>query len=153
VHLREEVEDEISWKHTTNGQYSTASAYKFQFLGLVESSMNKLIWKVWAPPKVKNHAWLALQNRLSTADRLRKRGWDNCGLCPLCKQTEETNNYLFIHCRFTVRVWELLQEWLGLHGIHPGQWIGASIQDWWSSMAEGASPHQKGLASLVMLLV
>jgi hypothetical protein len=28
VHLREDVEDDITWKLATNGQYSAASAYK-----------------------------------------------------------------------------------------------------------------------------
>jgi hypothetical protein len=68
VHLREDVEDDITWKLTVNGQYSAASAYKLQFFGLVESSFIKIIWKAWATPKEKNHAWLALQYRLWTAD-------------------------------------------------------------------------------------
>jgi hypothetical protein len=97
-------------KLTSNGKYSTASAYNLQFFGLIESSLYKLIWKAWATPKAKHHAWLALQNRLLTADRLQRRGWENCGLSPLCKQTEETNNHLFVHCRFTIRVWELLKD-------------------------------------------
>jgi hypothetical protein len=59
VQLREDIEDEIAWKLTSNGQYSAAYAYKLQFLGLVESLMQKLVWKAWAPPKVKNHAWLS----------------------------------------------------------------------------------------------
>jgi hypothetical protein len=98
------------------------------------------------------HGFL-LQNRLSTTDRLRKHGWDNYGLCTLCKQTEETNTHLFVHCHYTVRIWELLKEWLGLHGIHPGQWAGATIQEWWSSVVEGPTTHQNGLASLAMLTV
>jgi hypothetical protein len=60
VQLDEHVEDDIVWKLTGNGQYSAASAYKLQFLGLIESSMYKFVWKAWAPPKVKNHAWLVL---------------------------------------------------------------------------------------------
>jgi hypothetical protein len=59
VHLREDVEDDITWKLTANGEYTSASAYKLQFFGLVESSMEKIIWKPWATPKAKNHAWLA----------------------------------------------------------------------------------------------
>jgi hypothetical protein len=43
VHLDEHVEDDIVWKLTGNGQYSTASAYKLQFFGLIESSMYKLV--------------------------------------------------------------------------------------------------------------
>jgi hypothetical protein len=64
VQLVEGVDDDISWKLTPNGQYSAAFAYKLQLFGLIESCMNKMVWKVWAPPKVKNHAWLALQNRI-----------------------------------------------------------------------------------------
>jgi hypothetical protein len=147
------VEDDIVWKLTGNGQYSAASAYKLQFFDLIESSMYKLVWKAWAPPKAKNHACLVLQNRLWTTDRLRKWGWDNCGLCPLCKQTEESNNHLFVHCRFTVRIWEQLRDWLGILGLHPRQWTGIDIHDWWSSLVEGMSPHQKGLFSLALLVV
>jgi hypothetical protein len=61
---------------------------------------------------------------------LRKRGWGNCGLCPLCKQTEENNNHLFVHCRFTVRIWEQLRNWLGILGLHPRKWAGIDVQEW-----------------------
>jgi hypothetical protein len=153
IHLHDDVEDDISWKLTANGQYSAASAYKMQFLGLIESSMYKIVWKAWAPPKAKNHAWIALQNRLWTADRLRKRGWENCGLCTLCKQTEETCDHLFVHCRFTIRIWRLIEVWLGLQGLQTAQWTNLSISEWWSLLAEGASPNRKGLASLTLLVV
>jgi hypothetical protein len=104
VHLHEDREDNITWKLRANGHYPATSAYRMQFLGLIESPMYKTVWKAWSTPKAKNHAWLALQNRLWTADRPHKRGWENCGLCPLCKQTEETNDHLFVHCRFTKRI-------------------------------------------------
>jgi hypothetical protein len=142
-----------TWKLTGNVQYSTASEYKLQFFSLVESSLNKIIWKAWATPNAKNHTLLVLQNRLWMADRLRRRGWDNCGPCQLCKQTEENHDHLFVYCRFTVRIWKLLKDWLGLQGIYPRLWAGLSIQEWWSSLAEGSSPHKKGLSSLALLAV
>jgi hypothetical protein len=75
VHLHTDDDDgDITWKLTTNGQYSTASPYKLQNFGLIESPFNKIVWKAWAPPKVKHHAWLALQNRLWTVDRLQSVG-------------------------------------------------------------------------------
>jgi hypothetical protein len=109
IHLEENVEDSIVWKLTESGLYSAVSAYKLHFLGLLLSNLNTLVWKAWATPKAKNHAWLALQNRLWTADRLQNRGWPNCGLCPLWKQTLETNDHLFVAFRFTIRIWELLK--------------------------------------------
>jgi hypothetical protein len=140
-------EDDIVWKFMKNGQYSAASAYELQFHGLVYSEMDTIVWKAWAPPKVKHHAWIALQNRLQ------KRGWPNCGLCSLCKQVTETTNHLFVSCRFTIRIWELLKDWLGLQGFHPRQWEGLNIKEWWSSLADGATPRRKALASVTLLLV
>jgi hypothetical protein len=52
-----------------------------------------------------------------------------------------------------MRIWELLKDWLGLQGIFPSLLTGLSIQEWWSSVAEGWSPHRKGLASLALLTV
>jgi hypothetical protein len=152
VHLNEDMEDDIYWKLTSNGEYSTTSTYNLQFFGLTESSFHKIVWKAWATPKAKHHAWLALQNRLWTADKLRRRGWDNCGLCPLCKKTKETNNHHFVHSRFTIRVWELLDEWIGMQRIQLRQWPGLNIQEWWSSLAEGPSNNRKGLTSLTLLI-
>ena len=98
VQLQDEVEDSIVWNLTANGECTSASAYKAQFFGATSTHMNKTVWKNWATPKVKVFAWLAIQNRLWTADRLEKRGWENCGLCPLCKQTQETAVHLFSPC-------------------------------------------------------
>lgn len=95
--LDEQAEDDIVWKHFMDGLYSAATAYKAQFLGLTLSPMDSMGWEVWAPPKVKFFAWLALQDRIWTANCLERRGWANCGICPLCKTEQETG--LFVKCR------------------------------------------------------
>lgn len=154
VHLDDNVEDDILWKLTDDGEYSAKSAYEVQFLGSTLSNMEKTVWKAWAPPKVKFFAWLATQNRIWTADRLEKRGWQNCGLCPLCKQTIETVNHLFVSCRYTIRVWNLTKSWIGINDIEPQQWQGAglSIKTWWSMITDGVIPNRKALASLTLLI-
>jgi hypothetical protein len=73
VQLIEENEDSIVWNLTSNGEYSSASAYEAQFFGATLTCFNKLVWKNWAPPKVKFFAWLAIRNRLWTAGRLEKK--------------------------------------------------------------------------------
>jgi mannosylglycoprotein endo-beta-mannosidase len=154
VHLQENVEDTISWNLTTSGEYTAKSAYEFQFVGLNPSRVFMKVWRAWAPPKVKFFAWLAIQNRIWTADRLEKRGWQNCGLCPLCNQTTETVNHLFVSCRYTVRLWCYVKEWLGIHDIHPRQWRGSglSTKNWWSLMTAGPSSNRKAMASLTLLV-
>lgn len=52
-HLDANIEDDIVWKHFVDGIYSAATAYKAQFLGLTLSPMDTMVWKAWAPPKVK----------------------------------------------------------------------------------------------------
>ena len=104
------TEDSIVWNLTPNGEYSAKSAYRAQFLGAIYTDMKRIVWKAWAPPKYKIFAWLAFQNRLWTADRLARRGWQNCGLCPLCKAAPETADHLLLHCRFTSRIWSLVKD-------------------------------------------
>jgi hypothetical protein len=112
-----------------------------------------MVWKNWATPKVKFFSWLAIQNRLWTADRLEKRGWENCGLCPLCKQTQETAAHLFSHCRYTKRLWGMVKGWIGISSIHTHEWATtASIDMWWLNMSTKASPNRKTLASITMLV-
>jgi hypothetical protein len=123
VHLQAHVDDEITWKLTESGQYSAALAYKMQFLGLVSSNLDKWVWNAWAPPKVKSNAWIALQNRLWTTNRLEKRGWPNCGLCPLCKQTTQSVNHIFVSCRYTIMIWEI-----GLVSMHLNLGNGGTLQ-------------------------
>jgi hypothetical protein len=80
IHLDPNNEDSISWKFTNDGIYSSESAYGMQFFGQTKSSITSLVRKPWAPPKCKSFAWLIIQNRVWTADRLQRRGWPNCGI-------------------------------------------------------------------------
>src|SRR4051812_8846332 len=94
-HLDEHTKDDIVRKHSTYGLYSAASNYKAQFFGMTLSPMEQMVWKVWAPLKVKFFAWLAIQGRIWTTHRLAKQVWPNCGLCPLCKREREARAHLF----------------------------------------------------------
>ena len=145
--------DDITWKFTTSGFYTAASAYKAQFEGLTRSSMPEMVWKNWAPPKCKLFAWLVLQNRVWTADRLHRRGWPNCGLCQLCKREDESAAHLFFRCRFTIRVWNMVIAWLGLSAINTSQWHSfSSMKDWWNSVIYTNGTRRKSMASLIMLI-
>jgi hypothetical protein len=71
-----------------------------------------LIWKLWVPPKCKIIYLLVLQNRVWTAHRLERQGWQNCGLYRLCNQVQVSVSHLLFKCPFTVRVWSNLKDWL-----------------------------------------
>ena len=153
VQLNPDVADSISWKLSNDGSYSASSAYKVQFLGLVDSNMQQLVWKIWAPPKCKFFAWLVINNRIWTADRLQRRGWPNCDRCPLCKQVQETAAHLLFQCRYTVRVWEMIKSWLGLVDVNPTAWVTVhSVKAWWNLIDSNASQSRRAMMSLIMLI-
>jgi hypothetical protein len=114
--------------------------------------MNLLI--EFKPKKIIYHAWLALQNRLWTADRLRRWGWTNCGFARYAsKPKKPTTTYLFIAAS-PQGFGSFLKIGLAFMGSTQGKGGGGLIiQDFWSSLAEGPSHHRKGLASLPLLAV
>jgi hypothetical protein len=66
--------DQLLWKWTASGSYTARSCYLTTFHGSTSCYSWKLIWKTWAPPKVKFLHWLANQDRCWTAERLARHG-------------------------------------------------------------------------------
>jgi hypothetical protein len=56
----DEEEDTITWNLTANGECTSASAYVAQFFDDASTLMNKMVRKMWGPPKIKFFAWLAI---------------------------------------------------------------------------------------------
>ena len=115
--------------------------------------MDRMVWKVWVPPKVKFFSWLALQDRIWTANRLERRGWPNCGLCPLCKREQETGAHLFFKCRYTIRLWRAIIEKIGLHHMDTSTWhLHETVKEWWDKRTDCTNPNWHAMASLTMLV-
>ena len=95
--------------------------------------MPHLVWKDWAPPKLKFFAWLVIQDSVWTADRLERRGWPNRGTCQLCEQHNEMETRLLFGCRYSLRIWRAIKDLFGLEDLHRAECEGfASVRDWWS---------------------
>lgn len=75
VTLNQNLIDEISWKWTDNGQYSTKSAYLAQFQGGTTHTIFTPLWTTQAEPKQRFFGWLLLHLKALTADNLLKRHW------------------------------------------------------------------------------
>lgn len=60
--------DRLLWRWTASGIYTVQSCYTATFLGSTRCPSWKLIWKGWAPPRVKFFHWLANQDRCWTAE-------------------------------------------------------------------------------------
>lgn len=76
--------DRTVWRWSEDGTYSARSAYMKLHIGSAPFTSHRLIWKTWAPLKIKIFLWLAFRRRHWTADRRRRHGLeahDNCHLC------------------------------------------------------------------------
>ncbi|KAI4981082.1 hypothetical protein ZWY2020_021567 [Hordeum vulgare] len=133
VELTPGINDDIPRKFTIDGCYFATPAYKMQFAGLIKPEMPRMVWMIWAPPKIKLFSWLILQDKVWTTDRLLRRLWPNCGLCYLCKREQETAAHLMFKCRYTIRVWNLIYVWLGQQSSTPSWHDLHTVKQWWNS--------------------
>jgi hypothetical protein len=127
------LEDTISWRWTTDGQYSASSAYKIQFSSNYCKMKLCPIWKAKAEPKCHFFAWTLLHKRILTADNLQKRGWPCNPICCLCNSAPETILHLCKDCPFSREVWSKVLSWANLtflSGIHSA----TSLYDWWTDL-------------------
>jgi hypothetical protein len=106
-----DTSDTIAWRWTANGLYSSKSAYQIQFQGSYCSFNAEASWTASAEGKHKLFAWLLVQDRILTADRLLARNWNCDPVYILCDQVEETAQHLCLHCVFAREVWYLVSNW------------------------------------------
>jgi hypothetical protein len=105
-------QDEFYWNLHPNGKFSVKSHYQ----GLLHTdipNINKLIWKVKAPLKIKIFMWYLRRGVILTKDNLVKRNWQGSKTCCFCHK-EEIIKHLFFDCRFACSIWSFIQVVTGL---------------------------------------
>ena len=55
-------QDQITWRWTPDGTYTTKSAYNAQFLGSFSNFRREYVWRADAEGKHKFFAWLLIQS-------------------------------------------------------------------------------------------
>lgn len=142
-------EDQLAWRWTANASYSSKSAYLAQFNGSYCSFEGSYIWKAHAKGKHKFFAWLLVQSKILTADKLIKRAWPCDPVCPLCDQEQETAAHLCLDCVLAQEVWYLMQVWSDGLGKKPER--GVDIEIWWrSSLLPMPKDQRRHVAALLM---
>jgi len=76
IQLVDNREDSIYWRWTSDGEYTTKSAYNIQLQGAFRKLRFMSIWKAKAEPKCRFFlAWTLLHKKILTANNLLKRHW------------------------------------------------------------------------------
>lgn len=89
-----EEPDRTIWRWTQDGTYSVKSVYKMLHAGSTPFLGHNLIWKTWAPLKIKVFLWLAFRRRHWTGDRRLRHGLEAHEECHLCEQGRETIDHI-----------------------------------------------------------
>ncbi|PVH32720.1 hypothetical protein PAHAL_9G468800 [Panicum hallii] len=103
--------DTIKWKWTADGVYTAKSAYVAQFQGSYSLFKGSHIWQAETEGKHKFFAWLFVQSKILTADKLLVRNWPCNPVCALCSQEPETASHLILHCSFARQIWDRMAAW------------------------------------------
>ena len=112
-----------------------------------------VVWNTWAPPKCSFFAWLAVQNRLWTSDRLAIRGWPHQTVCHFCRCQPETGRHMFFECRYSRRIWAEASPWLHCPAITTSLAVTKpTILHYWKGLAKAPSPSRKGMHTAIILI-
>lgn len=108
------------------------------------------IWKAATEGKHKFFAWLAIQSRVLTADKLLKRNWNCNPFCPLCDQENETVDHLILQCIFSKQVWQYVNDWK-LTQVYSIPESNKTLKEWWNdAMARCQVKERKSSAAIIM---
>ncbi|KAI5017913.1 hypothetical protein ZWY2020_042801 [Hordeum vulgare] len=153
--LHVETADTITWNLEASQTYSARSAYKAQFQGMMKSDFKKIIWKTWAPPRLKIFAWLLLRDRLWCNDRLQRRGWPNGYFCQLCLRNLETSTHLFWECPMALQIWTHAASRAGCASLYPPTWATKTgSAEKIATMIETAQPvDRKATRTMIVLIL
>ncbi|GJN27949.1 hypothetical protein PR202_gb16017 [Eleusine coracana subsp. coracana] len=152
VTLHLDQPDVLIWVSTSDGQFTTRSAYEHFFLGSVQFEPHKCLWRSWAPLRAKFFVWLALWNRCWTSDRLRCRGLSHPEACPHCDQADEDINHILLICVFAREIWFLSLTWIHLGRLAPTM-EEASFQRWWRRAERRAGNEVRKAFNTMVILV
>lgn len=97
--------DTCKWTLNQNGLFTTTSLWDQLRTHLPNVGWSHIVWFPSHIPKCSLISWMAIQNRLSTGDRLVQFGVIDSSCCSFCSD-EEDHDHLFFNCPFTKQVWD-----------------------------------------------
>lgn len=98
--------DQVYWVESSDGMFSSASAYDMINKNTSDVKGWKWFWKMKIPQKFKTFLWLLFLDKLATNCLRAKRGMTQSDICPCCNSAPEDLDHLFRRCVKSKRIWE-----------------------------------------------
>ena len=90
------------------------------------------VWNKVVPIKVRIHYWRLRMNRLPTKEMLTRKGVALVDdLCPLCQESTESREHIFVRCRFFIAIRAAINTWWNI--MEPN---GNTLEDLWLRLSD-----------------
>ncbi|PWA52120.1 reverse transcriptase zinc-binding domain-containing protein [Artemisia annua] len=124
VNLSNGKSDTLRWKNRNGdvGKFTVSQMYKDISEEVIEAKWYKLIWFSQNIPKHAFILWLAVQNKLTTQDMIKRWGSYDMMVCSLCMKNSDSHDHLFFECDFSSQLWNYMQLKLGIKRIEQS-WV------------------------------
>lgn len=93
-------------------------------------------WRQNIPLKLKCFMWLMVHNNILAWDNIHKRGFQDHGICSLCKEDLEDMEHIFLSCPSAISVWSAVLQTLEIHVIQNMVSIQRCLKVVWESLRE-----------------
>jgi hypothetical protein len=121
----------VVWVLERDGSFSSASLYRELLFPGFKNKWLMEIWEAKLPLKIKVFLWQVCNDKIQSAEQLKKRNWPGDIECKLCGQRETTDHIIF-GCVLARFIWCVCRD---LHGWNAAP---SSVVDWQENFLEGA---------------
>ncbi|KAJ8436362.1 hypothetical protein Cgig2_009927 [Carnegiea gigantea] len=92
--------------------YRVTEGYNWLLQGTEKPKWVKLVWSRTCIPRHSFTMWLFMQSRLPVLQRMGRYTATPSTNCPMCKQSPETHEHLFVECTYAKDIWsQFYTEW------------------------------------------
>jgi hypothetical protein len=85
-----DLPESVRWCLDKKGFFTTASLYREIFYTGFENRWMMSIWKAKIPLKIMIFLWQVCNDKIQSAEQLKKRNWEGPIECKMCGQIEST---------------------------------------------------------------
>ncbi|KAJ8754033.1 hypothetical protein K2173_001931 [Erythroxylum novogranatense] len=134
-------QDDWLWMHNNQGEYRVKEGYRLAMADVNVKLRDtgfpwEKIWQLHIPGKIKLFLWRLLRKAIPCKANLKERHVDIRDTCPICDNSPETGDHLFLHCDFARSVWSLISvDWSFSRTV--------TLHPWLTSIMLGGSKTQQ----------
>jgi hypothetical protein len=122
----------VRWSLQKSGLFSTSSLYKELVFPVVVNKWMMSIWRAKLPLKIKIFLWQICDDKIQSAEQLRKKNRPGPLECKLYGEVE-SRDHIFLNCALAKFSWNLLKEAFEWNSIYE------DMDDIHCKLAEGSN--------------